>query len=66
VIFAGQAPSFTTGLQQINLQIPDSAPAGAMQLMLTAGPTETQTGVTLQIAPASAHLRTEARLRGQR
>ena len=51
VIFAGQAPTFTTGLQQINLQIPDNAPAATMQLILTVGQTQTQAGVTLQIAP---------------
>ena len=56
VIFAGQAPAYTTGLQQINLQIPDNAPAATMQLILTVGQTQTQAGVTLQIAPpAVAH-----------
>jgi uncharacterized protein (TIGR03437 family) len=50
VLFAGEAPGTTTGLQQINVQIPANAPAGsAVPLQLTVGGVSTPVGVTLSI-----------------
>jgi len=54
VLYAGQAPGETSGLQQINLQLPPGIPAGpAVPLTLTANGVATQPGVTvsLQITP---------------
>jgi uncharacterized protein (TIGR03437 family) len=50
VLFAGEAPGTTTGLQQINVQIPAKAPQGpAIPLQLTVGGVSTAAGVTLAI-----------------
>jgi uncharacterized protein (TIGR03437 family) len=50
VVFAGQAPGYSPGLQQINLQIPPNVPAGAFQLVLTTGSgSTTQSTATIQI-----------------
>jgi uncharacterized protein (TIGR03437 family) len=50
VLFAGEAPGTTTGLQQINVEIPANAPAGpAIPLQLTVGGVNTAAGVTLAI-----------------
>jgi uncharacterized protein (TIGR03437 family) len=50
VLFAGEAPGTTTGLQQINVQIPANAPPGpAIPLQLTVGGVTTAAGVTLAI-----------------
>jgi uncharacterized protein (TIGR03437 family) len=54
VIFAGQAPGYSPGLQQMNLQIPANVPAGVYQLVLTAGSVTTQTGATLNITEPAA------------
>jgi uncharacterized protein (TIGR03437 family) len=50
VIFAGQAPGYTTGLQQINVRIPANAPSGAsIPLALTVAGSSTQVGVVVAI-----------------
>jgi uncharacterized protein (TIGR03437 family) len=50
VLYAGQAPGFTPGLQQINLLIPANAASGtSLPLQLTVGGITTQTGLTLTI-----------------
>jgi uncharacterized protein (TIGR03437 family) len=50
VLFAGQAPGSTTGLQQINVMIPMDAPRGAaVPLQLTIGGANTPVGITLTI-----------------
>lgn len=50
VLFAGEAPGTTPGLQQINVQIPANAPPGpAVTLQLTVGGASTPVGVTLAI-----------------
>jgi uncharacterized protein (TIGR03437 family) len=50
VLFAGEASGTTTGLQQINVEIPANAPAGpAIPLQLTVGGVNTAAGVTLAI-----------------
>jgi uncharacterized repeat protein (TIGR01451 family) len=50
VLFAGQAPGYTSGLQQIDVLIPSNLPAGAgVPLTLTIGGVTTQTGLTINI-----------------
>lgn len=51
VLYAGEAPEETLGLQQINLQLPTNLPSGpALPLVLTVnGPSSTQTGVTVAL-----------------
>jgi uncharacterized protein (TIGR03437 family) len=50
VLYAGQAPGFTPGLQQINLLIPADATKGAtLPLQLTIGGVSSQPGLTLAI-----------------
>ena len=50
VVYAGEAPFFTSGLQQINILIPDNAPAGnAVPIQLVVGGVSTQSGVTVVI-----------------
>jgi uncharacterized protein (TIGR03437 family) len=50
VIYAGEAPGFTHGLQQINILLPVDSPKGdALPLRLSVGGLNTQAGVTLAI-----------------
>lgn len=50
VLYAGEAPGWTHGLQQINVLIPANASKGpSVPLVLTVGGVTTQTGVTLGI-----------------
>ena len=50
VVYAGEAPYFTSGLQQINILIPENAPAGnAVPIQLVVGGVSTQSGVTVVI-----------------
>jgi uncharacterized protein (TIGR03437 family) len=49
VQYAGRAPGFTAGLQQINVLLPTNAPHGAAVLVLTVGGVDTQAGVTVVI-----------------
>jgi len=50
VLYAGAAPGYSTGLQQVNLMIPPNAPKGAaVALVLTVNGMATQTGVTIGV-----------------
>ncbi|MCU1237909.1 MAG: Cadherin-like beta sandwich domain protein [Candidatus Solibacter sp.] len=50
VLYAGEAPGYTPGLQQINVLIPPDAPTGpSVLLRLVVGGINTQDGVTLAI-----------------
>lgn len=50
VLFAGQAPGYTSGLQQIDLLVPADAPQGtSVPLVLTIGGVTTQSGLTLAV-----------------
>ncbi len=50
VTYAGEAPGETAGLQQINIQIPANAPAGAgVPIVLTVDSVNTQSGVTIAL-----------------
>jgi len=50
VTYAGQAPGYTSGLQQINILIPENAPVGsAVALQLMVNGVSTQSSVTIAI-----------------
>jgi uncharacterized protein (TIGR03437 family) len=50
VLYSGEVPGLTRGLQQINIAIPDNAPTGtAVPLSFTVGGNTTQTAVTVAI-----------------
>ena len=50
VTFAGLAPGYTPGLQQINIRIPDDCPAGAaVPIRLQVGGHSTQPGTTIAV-----------------
>jgi len=50
VDFAGQAPGFSPGLQQINVLVPEGVPHGTpVPFQITVGGVPTQAGVTLAI-----------------
>jgi uncharacterized protein (TIGR03437 family) len=50
VLYAGEAPGYTSGLQQINILIPpDTPPGSSVPLRLAIGGYTTQAGVTLAI-----------------
>jgi uncharacterized protein (TIGR03437 family) len=50
VTFAGLAPGYTSGLQQINIRIPDGCPAGAaVPIRLQLGGHRTQLGTTIAV-----------------
>ena len=50
VLYAGEAPGYTSGLQQINVQLPDNMPRGPrIDIQIFAGGISTQAGVTLTV-----------------
>jgi hypothetical protein len=50
VVYAGEAPGFTIGLQQINVLIPENAPVGsAVPIQLVVDDVSTPSGVTIVI-----------------
>ena len=49
VAYAGRAPGYSSGLQQIDVAIPASTARGSQALQLTVGGASTQAGVTLAI-----------------
>jgi uncharacterized protein (TIGR03437 family) len=49
VLYAGPAPGQIAGLTQINLRIPAAAPSGAASLLVIAGESASQPGVTLAV-----------------
>ena len=50
VVYAGEAPGETSGLQQINILVPANAPAGAaVPIVLTVDGVSTQAGVTVAV-----------------
>lgn len=50
VFYAGEAPGFTSGLQQINIQVPVDAPTGGpLPLQISAGGVTSQPGVTIVV-----------------
>lgn len=50
VLYAGGSPGLVQGVLQVNLRIPDEAPAGdAVALVLRAGGRDSQSGITLAI-----------------
>ena len=53
VTYAGLAPGYTAGLQQINIRIPDGCPTGAaVPIRLQIGGHSTQPGTTIAVGGA--------------
>ena len=51
VLYAGLSPGSISGLYQINVRIPSSAPLGDVPVTITIGGFQTQSGATLPIQP---------------
>jgi uncharacterized protein (TIGR03437 family) len=49
VLYAGPAPGLIAGLMQINIRVPDGAPAGNATLLVISGDNPSQPGVTLAV-----------------
>jgi uncharacterized protein (TIGR03437 family) len=49
VLYAGAAPGLTTGVFQINLQVPDGTPPGIVPVVVTVNGVASPQGVTLEI-----------------
>jgi hypothetical protein len=49
VLFYGEAPGIVSGVMQLNVQIPASAPSGDVSVQVTVGPNATQAGVTISV-----------------
>ncbi|HXB72074.1 MAG TPA: IPT/TIG domain-containing protein [Candidatus Acidoferrales bacterium] len=50
VLYAGSAPGIVSGVMQVNLQIPATAPSGAtIALAIAVGGTNTQAGITIAV-----------------
>ena len=47
VLYAGEAPGLTRGMQQINVRIPDGAGSGPVAIQINVGGQSTQNGVTV-------------------
>lgn len=49
VVFAGEAPGFVSGVLQLNVQIPLTARAGDVSVVVTIGPSSSQSGATISL-----------------
>jgi uncharacterized protein (TIGR03437 family) len=49
VVFAGEAPSIVSGVMQVNLRVPATAPSGDLPLVVSVGGVASQPGVTLSV-----------------
>lgn len=49
VAYAGAAPQQVAGLFQINVKVPENAPSGAPEVIVTVGTARSQTGVTVAV-----------------
>ena len=47
VLYAGEAPGLTRGMQQINVRIPDGAGSGPVAIQINVGGQSTQNGITV-------------------
>ncbi|MGA9627051.1 MAG: IPT/TIG domain-containing protein [Bryobacteraceae bacterium] len=48
-VYAGEAPGFVAGLMQLNVQIPSTAPTGALQILVSIGGRTSENGVTVSV-----------------
>jgi uncharacterized protein (TIGR03437 family) len=51
VLYAGLSPGSISGLYQINVRVPASAPAGDIPVTITIGGAQTQSGATIPVQP---------------
>jgi uncharacterized protein (TIGR03437 family) len=49
LLYAGPAPGQIAGLMQLNIRVPSSAPSGLAPLLVVAGDSASQPGVTLAV-----------------
>jgi uncharacterized protein (TIGR03437 family) len=49
VVFAGEAPGVVSGVMQVNLRVPATAPSGDLPLVVSVGGAQSQPGVTLSV-----------------
>jgi uncharacterized protein (TIGR03437 family) len=49
VTFAGEAPSLVSGVMQVNVQVPATARAGGLPIVITVGGIPSQNGVTVSV-----------------
>jgi uncharacterized protein (TIGR03437 family) len=49
VLFAAEAPGFVSGIMQVNVLIPATAPSGAQSIVVNVGTSPSQAGVTVNI-----------------
>jgi uncharacterized protein (TIGR03437 family) len=49
VLYAGAAPGLVTGLLQVNVVVPQSAPSGSAEVIVTVGNASSQTGLTVAV-----------------
>jgi len=49
VLYAGSAPGFISGAFQVNVEIPADAPSGAQAIVISAGTSASQPGVTVAV-----------------
>ncbi len=47
--YAGEAPGFVAGLMQLNVQIPATAPSGALSIQVSIGGIMSQSGITVTV-----------------
>jgi len=48
-VYAGEAPGLVAGMMQLNVQIPASAPSGALPILVSIGGNTSQNGVTVSV-----------------
>jgi trimeric autotransporter adhesin len=49
VAFYSEAPGLVSGVMQLNVQIPESAPSGDVPILVSVGGNSTQNGVTISV-----------------
>jgi uncharacterized protein (TIGR03437 family) len=55
VLYAGGAPGFSSGLMQVNAEVPSSAPVGeAVPVVVWVGEKSSQSNVTISLKPGSS------------
>lgn len=49
VLYAGTAPQNVAGFFQMNVKVPENAPSGALEVIVTVGGVRSQTGLTVAV-----------------
>jgi uncharacterized protein (TIGR03437 family) len=48
-VYAGEAPGLVSGMMQLNVQIPATAPSGDLPILVSIGGNTSQSGVTVSV-----------------